>query len=146
VAARVCTNDMHCSLEGNNGGGGGGRRKRRTHNEAICSNAEHWFPVNANCSLECIFTESLKSPIGRKYIEWLDTYRIMLWMICDWGWRLTTVSTNVIKGKKAKLSLRLITYQAMNTYGGMEVQIYHSWPHNYMEASGQLHASAAFFP
>jgi hypothetical protein len=33
----------------------------------------------------------------------------------------------------------------MKTYGGMEVSLHHYWPRHKMEASGQLHASTAFY-
>jgi hypothetical protein len=34
----------------------------------------------------------------------------------------------------------------MKTYGGVEVQLHHSWPRHYMDVSGQLHTAAALPP
>jgi hypothetical protein len=34
----------------------------------------------------------------------------------------------------------------MKTYGGVKVQLHHSWPQHQMEVSGQPHAPAALPP
>jgi hypothetical protein len=48
----------------------------------------------------------------------------------------------VIK-KKVKLFLCSIKHDAIKTYGGVEVRLHHSWPHHWMEVSGQLQATLA---
>jgi hypothetical protein len=62
MAVEACTNHMYSGLEGSKRGKEEGEeaRKHGMHSGAKCSIVECWFPVTANCFVECICMQRIK--------------------------------------------------------------------------------------
>jgi hypothetical protein len=86
-----------------------------------------WLRNGLNASLKTefvvtVFGKDLLSP----YVTWCSLEDCYLALPREWRYQV-----------KVNFSLCLIKYDAMKTYGGMEVYV--SWPVHWMKVSGQLH-------